>query len=387
MSTTAKLVLHLDVNKTIVMSDPAGGKTVETVCQELLAETCWGMVVSNGNAVQKWEAVSSFPNQKPTGASEYADPIKIGSICTYKMWIDSQYPYPKYSSTQEKTMLMAGVKDAKQKRTALVTKFTSEGEPGDRYRPYFRRLMDSLTYKDGEEQRNFYVIEPFLHLLRYLDNTGVDYSVVLRTFGEDLPHVIRDLNVFGNGLHGRFKGVSLQKFREIDMVQDVGIFFRDGVDKYGTVLIWGTLERNPDLDDGREFYQSQHGDKTMHDSFSGILKSINKHCDSKFCVGIQDYYDWWSANNEASGAGKLFIIDPSDTGRHHLFLDDNIRPDEPEKSIVDIRHVDGHSIALDNVLNKYAIKIDPYEALVNDNYFIRCVGDCHRAWCDDPTVS
>ncbi|CAN0262320.1 unnamed protein product [Discosporangium mesarthrocarpum] len=48
------LVLHLDVNKTIIMVDPAGGKTQEQVLNSALAEICWGEVTHLGKEEVVW---------------------------------------------------------------------------------------------------------------------------------------------------------------------------------------------------------------------------------------------------------------------------------------------------------------------------------------------
>ncbi len=39
-----RLVLHFDVNKTLVMTDPAGSKTLEDTINDILSETCYGTI-------------------------------------------------------------------------------------------------------------------------------------------------------------------------------------------------------------------------------------------------------------------------------------------------------------------------------------------------------
>lgn len=39
-----RLILHLDVNKTLVIGDIAGGKTLEDIIESTVAERVWGRV-------------------------------------------------------------------------------------------------------------------------------------------------------------------------------------------------------------------------------------------------------------------------------------------------------------------------------------------------------
>jgi hypothetical protein len=43
-SPKARLILHIDVNKTLVMSDVAGGKSMENILNESIADLVWGKV-------------------------------------------------------------------------------------------------------------------------------------------------------------------------------------------------------------------------------------------------------------------------------------------------------------------------------------------------------
>jgi len=44
VSTKPFLILHVDVNKTIVPTDIAGGKSLSDVLNNVIAECCWGTV-------------------------------------------------------------------------------------------------------------------------------------------------------------------------------------------------------------------------------------------------------------------------------------------------------------------------------------------------------
>ena len=50
----------------------------------------------------------------------------------------------------------------------------------------------------------------------------------------------------------------------------------------------------------------------------------------------RDFWPFWRENGEASCAGKIHVVDPSDTGRHSLFIDDNIRRRDKDLHIANV---------------------------------------------------
>ncbi|CAN0029973.1 unnamed protein product, partial [Sphacelaria rigidula] len=46
------LVLHFDLNKTLIMLDPAGGKSQKQVLNEVLSEICWGCVETDRKGLE-----------------------------------------------------------------------------------------------------------------------------------------------------------------------------------------------------------------------------------------------------------------------------------------------------------------------------------------------
>ena len=53
-STLPRLDLVFDINKTILLEDPAGGKNVRALLNEIVAELAWGHVVTTADGGDRW---------------------------------------------------------------------------------------------------------------------------------------------------------------------------------------------------------------------------------------------------------------------------------------------------------------------------------------------
>lgn len=76
------VVLHFDLNRTVLMSDAAGGRTMENTVNYLLSECTWGHV----GAADSWICFSESSSIEP--------PADVSSpLITYKQFVDDAYPY------------------------------------------------------------------------------------------------------------------------------------------------------------------------------------------------------------------------------------------------------------------------------------------------------
>ena len=74
-----KLVLHFDINKTIIMSDPVSNISIDHMLNSLLCESIWGVVdvgthdtsdeakKQNKWALDAWKMCSTVPSPAPPG--------------------------------------------------------------------------------------------------------------------------------------------------------------------------------------------------------------------------------------------------------------------------------------------------------------------------------
>lgn len=78
------VVLHFDLNRTVLMSDAAGGRTMENTVNYLLSECTWGHA-----GADSWVCVSESSSIEPP-----ASPVDVaGPLITYKQFVDDAHPY------------------------------------------------------------------------------------------------------------------------------------------------------------------------------------------------------------------------------------------------------------------------------------------------------
>jgi len=148
-----KIILHVDVNKTIMAEDPAGGKSVSDVLIGALAETY----------EDRWDSTITHP-------------------MSYKEYVDTHL-FPGAKGDQE----------LKKLRNAQVARFIEylaetnhplHSEIQGRY----ARLLAKLNNHES------IIFPSFFAAIRYLDAHAIPYSIVLRTFGKDLDRVMDEFD-------------------------------------------------------------------------------------------------------------------------------------------------------------------------------------------------
>jgi hypothetical protein len=86
---TRKVVLHFDLNRTILMSDPAGGRTMENTVNYLLSECTWGYVRPEQST--EWVCYSDASSVDPPPIVAKDD--VPAPLITYKKFVDDALPY------------------------------------------------------------------------------------------------------------------------------------------------------------------------------------------------------------------------------------------------------------------------------------------------------
>ena len=145
MATTKRrnVVLHFDLNRTVLMSDAAGGRTMENTVNYLLSECTWGYV--NPFVPFEWVCVSDTSSIEP--------PVNMNSnglsLLSYKKYVDNAHPYYNLATAKDKDIDQINTmnKIAKQKRTALQSAFTGrDNAPGSRVRQSFDDVMQKHPF-------------------------------------------------------------------------------------------------------------------------------------------------------------------------------------------------------------------------------------------------
>ncbi|CAK4117092.1 unnamed protein product [Aphanomyces euteiches] len=374
-----KLVLHFDLNRTILMSDVAGGRSMENTLNYLLAECTYGRVLEN-----EWVCVSKEPSLAPPAPS----------LITYKAFVDTLYPYKSmHGATNALDEVKAFNKAQKKKRTALQSAFTSG--PGRPISESYDRVLSSLYFPEGSTREaakaaaatlpacglkeawsegRYYILPSFLHLLFHIEHqrASVDLKVVFRTFGEDIVEVAKEIDFLVEGRHPLFPGKALAKAMRLE--PPFATFYRDGFDASGTALALNTLTKVPfnasnTTATPNEFYATASPPVTVIRGFPSIQQEVNELLSSRPVIALRDYWEWWSTHAEHAEYGKLLLVDPALPA---VFFDDHI--EEHEAHIVDVRNAaTGTVVPFEEAKAKYLRRVEPFYAITDASYYIRHV--------------
>ena len=383
-------MIHMDLNKTMIMSDAVQGSSFKQSINAILADTaCWGNVIdldkpessiSSSDKNYKitqfncfdnklWVPVMLETNDKIAGQHELSPLIKYGAFTRKHL------PY-KYGSVDS---------DTKNLRKQLKQEFTLTGHPGEQYAPIVDKLYNKM--------KNKLITPAFLNMLDYLTgnykykystNKQQTFSIVFRTFGTDLPHVVEEFNHYCNmkGYNdlcvtsNENFGIIVHSQKEPHLV--VGTF--NAEPRWERVPKGMTLDEFNKVD--RLEYYNTNKDKLgvikIINGYKNIYNYIKKQSvENKKTMAIRDDYCNWALHGEKSEAGKIMILDCDNIENtitkngalqllvHQIFFDDCAH------YIVNSRNVDDLSyIPFEKIEGIHAIKCNSYEIMMNDNFFI-----------------
>lgn len=380
------LVLHFDINKTVILLDPVSGQTAENILQSALSECTWGRVVESEAGKKTWELAHAEPSsEKPAaGLVTYSDFLEYGLFKLMGVPEGGE-------SEEEKALRKAENKKRKKEKKTYKKKFTYEGEPGQVLHPYYEKLQEALSLSEGEstlfEGRDYYFVLPsFFKLINHLLETDRSFSIVFRTFGTDVEEVTKEFYAFLQGNHPLasvnplFKCVkpdpnlriaqnSFGSFHSTDIVVESEID-REIVNKTvrKTVL---KRELFAESSQKRMRIWEHSGDERIY-NFMKVSSSFGIH------LGITDDYEYWAHHGEDPSAGKLHLVDSDDTSMHSIFFDDNI--ERTHTHIVDVHdRSKGYApVSFEEAINRWMVRADPIQALLNLNFFVEALQVCEE---------
>ncbi|XP_068107618.1 uncharacterized protein [Hyperolius riggenbachi] len=316
-----KLVLHLDLNNTILVSDAATGQGPRAALNSYLSTVAWGRV----NDAGEWKLISDLPTVRPPSPDAVNYYVQFGRDGHF---IDS--------------------------------------EIGRRFKGIFRRYMELLEWKGeadelftqrGEDRKLYHWILPsFFHLLHSLHQQGRPFTIILRTFGTDLPHVLRSVHSALAGKHPHFPHM-----QEVPLSVDLSP---------GKIRC---SKREMVLTHGSDRVSTKGEERNIYDYFTN-MSGIG---------GFQDHFDWWARNSFTSSGGKPFWIDPNDHNLH-ILIDDNIRLGEHD-TIVNCRVLldkqkgkEYRKAATSELYDVCLVQTDLLKAIAEKDYFLDCVQVCEE---------
>lgn len=352
----AHLQLHFDINKTILISDRAAGKSEEGMMNSLLSECIWGRANKDAKGEHVWEPYNL--TQRPTL-------VRQTGCISYAEFVE-QVRFPPTGDREF---------NEKQRKTSSETKrhFTLAGQPGASWAADVAELMRDLAvpptkesfYKNGR----VFVLPAFFNLLRYLLDNKLSFSLTFRTFGTDMPDVIEDFNLFCTGRHPCFLGYHAdgsEGSRDLRIeATNVGTFLRD---EEHVNLVLGSIEQPKVVE--ASFLEG----KAALSGYAEIWKFLSAR--NQKVYGLRDFFPFWRHSQESDSSGKLLLVDPADDTVHPIFLDDNVERDRAH--IVDVRNLKGEPIPFSETVDKYIVKSEPLLAIRDPQYFVKLVELCRR---------
>lgn len=131
---------------------------------------------------------------------------------------------------------------------------------------------------------------------------------------------------------------------------------------------WAKSKPKEDDRNGRDYVSKELQSSTV-DGVHELQAWLQQVLDSGETAAIKDDWAWWQFHGEQSEGGKLLpLIGGSGSDEvQQFFFDDNIELGNPR--IVDCRYPDGSAVPADKALNRFCIKVNPVEALLDKSYF------------------
>jgi len=371
-----RLIIHLDVNKTIAMADPFLNKQFESVCNEILCKKIYGTVKDDEDGRACFECtLEGFRDSRPNETEE------DDNLLNYSEFVQKFLIPPHSPSPQDR-------KRVKMEREWLKCIFTNPGQPGEKFRHLYQEMLNKMSLGDeeckkleaagipvrGESEGTAYhfLVPAFFELIIDLSKKGRKFTLVFRTFGTDMDNVQKELNLFCEGKHPYYPNV---RFDGSGDSQDLRLHKENcGKISYDMKpkpkLTWGAF-RNSENWRYRESTDSKcktiEGDREVFDSIkTKAMKGLT--------TGISDDWRWWHRNNKRSEFGKLFLIEQEDESCHQMFFDDNIN--EGDLAIVDCRDLQTlDPIPYENAYKVYVEFADSYDIITDKRWFIKAIGE------------
>lgn len=283
------IILHVDINRTLIAEDNSKG---------LAREKCLATLLSND----------------PKYSHTWGDGLEK---MTYKKWVDEKL-FP--GSYQDEVL--------KKKRESCHTEFVEVAR--NKNHPMLNEIISELNLllDTLETQGSKKIFKSFPNLITYLKVRNYSFSVILRTFGDDLDWVSQEL------------------------AQD-GLNFIQGSFCEGVLHLNNGVFSNP----------------------ADILAAFEpgKH------YAIQDSYDWWKHHNLTENGGKPFPINISDKRVLSIFFDDSAN--SSKRQILKIISFGGEKVNLNELIEMgRVVAVDTRKAIRDPNYYISAVEKVLKKW-------
>ena len=392
----ATLLLHFDVNKTLIINDAAAGKSMDDLINQIVMSGIWGQVINENDKLKFIISDCGFRSTAPQTSE-----MKL--IDYYGFVQDILHPYPKYDesvSLEDRRKNNAIIKNT---RTQIVKNFLKT-DIGKNYTEEAAKLKMALLRPSSKlhgvtietaTQADFVNIVPaFFSCLFELCDRRRNFQLIIRTFGDmsDIESVIDEINTFCQGKHIDYplNNEQLEFFSKkqihLEKHQTIGHMYRNSKDT--CYFVSDTLAFKPEMLQFKPIEEMNLPENNVISGFEKIYENIIENSSSGETRVIRDFYYWWNANNEQTFAGKVFLISEKDTEHFQIFFDDNVcsSTEFPIKGIVDLRSIEtGESLDQTKYLGRYIVNAYALDFLNNPRYYIEKIDQAEKHAVRVPT--
>lgn len=204
------LILHFDINKTILLFDSVKSGSMEHMINSLFSECAWGTfdptIPFENRTIHDWNLVSSVLSSQPP----------CENVVTYAEFLEFHSPTPQNT------------------RRSVKNNFTCPGEKGTIFREKYDTTLMRVLPLQNDAKECFYILPSFFELILYLEGLQINYEIVFRTFGTDGDRIIEEYNRFCENKHPlfhfshRLDGSNGARDRRIHFPYDTACFLRHG---------------------------------------------------------------------------------------------------------------------------------------------------------------
>jgi len=345
ISVAPTLVLHFDINKCILMADPAKRFYLDDTVNSILCEYIWGRVSLDDETkplAQRWTIASAIPSVE----------CPIEGTVTYTDFLENIAKIPR------------------SQRRGLVMGFTREDGAGASCKNAFDDLKQRLTppaeFVDAESCRDlpglknghYHILPSFFRFFRELISRQLKFKLIFRTFGKDAPEIAEELNLFCEGRHPVFPGPAYSTNYRLSLPTDSISLLRTG----------------PSAADVHAAYVADDGCIRVTTGALEVHSLMMRKLAGEKCVlCVQDHFEYWRSCGESDDSGKLLLVDTDAENPHkaiHVFFDDNIEHDRPH--IIDVREMNSFErLSFAETKGKIIRRVESLLAIRDDLYFVR----------------
>jgi hypothetical protein len=230
MATGQQVCIHLDINKTIILSDASSGKGFFSAVESLLSECCWGFVKGKSIhrddhstcAVSDWVPFTTISlSSTPPELSDELVSLSPGLdkhssiVCTFGTFVED---HTDLSKAEQKSLKSSFSEQTFGQHVALQLwelldklKISAEAMEAVRIAHDQLRRGGDLIGCEYLLSGYFHILPSFFVFLDFLaeqllacDAAIADARIVFRSFGVDIARVAHELNLYCSGKHPVF---------------------------------------------------------------------------------------------------------------------------------------------------------------------------------------